>query len=76
MIEEMTMIEEITHEWAGLDAMEWAIVAAIGLCGFVWLVLPFIVCPHMFDGHLSGPPWVPEPKNPTGSKLSKETEDV
>ncbi|KKK49058.1 hypothetical protein LCGC14_3138910 [marine sediment metagenome] len=44
-----------------ITILEWVIIGVIGLNGFVWLVLPFIFCPRMFDGyfsssHLSFPP--------------------
>lgn len=57
------MIEQLIVELLQLDLLEWVIVAAFGLCGFVWLLLPFIVCgPRMFDGYFAGPcpPMEPE----------------
>ena len=44
-----------------MDILDWFVVAAIALCGFVWLLLPFIVCPRMFDGLFKSPPRPPEP---------------
>ena len=47
-----------------MDILDWLVVAAIALCGFVWLLLPFIVCPRMFDGLFRPPPRPPEPGKP------------
>ena len=50
------MFEQLMNDLSHLDILDWAIVAAIGLCGFVWLLLPFIICgPRMFNVYFRGP---------------------